>query len=113
MAANVDGHDLIWHKVCKSCSEFVDVMVHWEGAYGSSMAAGAEAIVSRRVKATLDRDWMFIGEVNKMWAYRKRGRTVCYVKWDDGWRIFVAAMSGASVDRVAGELGVQWEHSTT
>ena len=110
MAANVDGHDLIWHKVCKSCSEFVDVMVHWEGAFGSAMATGGGAIVSPRLKATLDRDWMSIGEVNKMWAYRKRGRAVCYVRWrKDGWRIFVGATSEANFKAVARDLGVDWE----
>ena len=111
MAANVERHDLIWYKVCESCSEFIDVMVHWEGAFGSAMATGGAAIVSPRLKATLDRDWMSIGEVNKMWAYRKRGRAVCYVRWGkDGWRIFVGATSEANVKAVARDLGVKWEH---
>ena len=109
MATNVAGHDLVWHAVCRSCSEFLQVIPHWEGASAGAMPHVGTARVDTRMKRRLDDGWQYVGEVNEMWAYRKRGRAVCYLKWDDGWRVMVGATSSTLYKAAAEDLGITFD----
>lgn len=44
-----------------------------------------------------------------MWAYGKPGVAVCFVRWDDGWRIFVGATSGDLLAQFERNLEVELE----
>jgi hypothetical protein len=89
MATNQDPHE--WYEVCRSCSEFLRVMVHWEGSFGGAMPAGGSAIVDPFIQSTLAAKFQYAGEVNEMRAYGTPGLAVCLVQWNNGWRIFVGA----------------------
>jgi hypothetical protein len=56
----------------------------------------------------LQRDWNFVGEVNRMQAFSKPGKAVCHLKWDDGWRLFAGAVTQQGLDETAQELGIKW-----
>jgi hypothetical protein len=96
MAANRDDDDPYeWHEVCRSCSEFLRVMVHWECAFGNAMIdampAGGSAIVDPSIQDTLAAKFQYAGEVNGMRAYGAPGLAICLLQWEDDWRIFVRA----------------------
>jgi hypothetical protein len=105
MASNQEPYE--WHQVCGSCSEFLRVMVHWEGAFGGAMPIVGFASVEQRIRAALAERFRLAGEVNEMWAYGSAGLAICLVQWDDGWRIFVGAQDEdrlAEVDALGVEL---------
>jgi hypothetical protein len=98
-----------WHKVNGQCSVFLLVMLHWEAAFGGAMPHCGSAQVRAGLRKVLDRDWSFVGEVNRMRAYQKPGRAVCLVKWDDSWRLFAGASSAGDLAALASELSLQWD----
>jgi hypothetical protein len=100
---------LVWESVNERCSVFLIVMLHWEAAFGGAMPNSRTAIVDRSLVEILDRDWSFVGEVNGMRAYNKPGAAICFLKWDDGWRVFAGCTGEAGVSAIAAELGVAWE----
>lgn len=107
MSNNAEPHE--WHEVCGSCSEFLRVMVHWEGSFGGAMPIAASGLVDESLRTSLEARLDLVGEVNAMWAYGKPGLAVCLVQWDDGWRVFVGAEhedSLAEVDALGVELEV-------
>jgi hypothetical protein len=44
-----------------------------------------------------------------MWAYGRLGLAVCFVQWDDGWRIFVGAVDESTLGQFGSEFGVAIE----
>ena len=105
MASNQEPYD--WHQVCRSCSEFLRVMVHWEGAFGGAMPIVGFAVVEEGIRTALAERFRLAGEVNEMRAYGSPGLAICLVQWDDGWRIFVGAQDEnrlAEVDALGVEL---------
>jgi hypothetical protein len=100
MATNREPYE--WHEVCRSCSEFLQVMVHWEGAFGGAMPVGGSAIIDPAIQSTLAAKFQCAGEVNGMRAYGTPGLAICLVLWNDGWRVFV----GASDERRLTEIRV-------
>jgi hypothetical protein len=107
-----NDESLVWKHVNERCSVFLIVMLHWEAAFGGAMPNARTSIVDRSLVKILDRDWSFVGEVNGMRAYNKPGTAICFLKWDDGWRIFAGCTDKAGVNAIARELGVKWETSS-
>jgi hypothetical protein len=97
-----------WHEVSGSCSEFLRVMVHWQGSFGGAMAVGGCARVEHDIRSALEARFRFAGVVNEMEAYGAAGLAVCLVKWTDGWRIFVGASDEERLAEVDA-LGVDLE----
>jgi pimeloyl-ACP methyl ester carboxylesterase len=103
-----------WYKADSRCSAFLLVMLHVQAAYGEAMPYNNTARVSLGMRKVLDRDWSFIGEQHRMRdrmrAYRKPGRVVCFEKkWDGSGQVYVGASSQAELAAVARELSLQWE----
>lgn len=107
MSNNAEPYE--WHEVCRSCSEFLQVMVHWEGSFGGAMPIAASGVVDESIRPELEARFRAVGEVNAMWAYGKPGVAVCLVRWDDGWRVFVGAKDEESLGEL-GALGVDLEY---
>ncbi len=107
MANNAETFE--WYEVCRRCSEFLQVMLYWEGAFGGAMSATGSGIVDAKFREVLEREFRPVGEVNEMWAYAKPGVAVCFVRWDDGWRIFVGATSDALLAEFERDLEVELE----
>src|SRR5262245_34131263 len=107
MASNQETLD--WYEVCGQCSEFLDVMLHWEGAFGHAMNSGGFAIVDEAFRELLERDFRTVGEVNGMWAYSKPGVAACFVQWDGDWRVFVGAANDALLAQAEHDFGIQLE----
>jgi hypothetical protein len=99
-----------WFKVNDRCSTFLEVMLQWEAAVSEAMPFGGAAQTTRSTKKVLDQDWEFVGEVNRMFAYRKRGASACFVRWEQGWRIFAGSASEEILDEIGAELNVVWEN---
>ena len=97
-----------WHQVCGRCSEFLHVMVHWEGAFGGAMPFAGSATVQETIREALETGFRARGEVNAMRAYSRPGLAVCFVEWDDDWRIFVGAANEDVLAEIA-NLGVSLE----
>ena len=91
------------------CSVFLLVMLHWEAAFGGAMPNASTAAVDGDLVETLDQKWSFVGEVNGLRAYNRTGSAICFLKWEDGWRVFAGFTSAAAIKSVASELGVAWE----
>jgi hypothetical protein len=106
MANNDDA--LEWEKVCSRCSEFLQVMIHWEGAFGGAMPLLASATVDERFREVLAKSFRPCGEVDALWAYSHPGLAVCLVEWTDGWKIFVGAANEEALAPIA-KLGVELE----
>lgn len=98
-----------WTKENSHCSVFLMVMLHWEAAFGGAMPEGGTAKVSPRLRRTLDKTWRFVGEVNRMRAYQKRGRALCILRWGPEWRVFAGAVSEANFSAIECELGLVWD----
>lgn len=100
---------LVWEQVSERCSVFLMVMLHWEAAFGGAMPCASTARVDAELVGVLERKWSFVGEVNGMRAYNKPGAAICFLKWEDGWRIFAGCTSDAGTSAIATELGIEWE----
>lgn len=106
MANNDDT--LEWEEVCPRCSEFLQVMIHWEGAFGGAMPLIGSATVDERFREVLAKSFRPRGEVDALWAYSNPGLAVCFVEWADGWKIFVGAANEEALAPIA-TLGVELE----
>jgi hypothetical protein len=101
---------LSWEKTETPCSEFLQVMLYWDAAFGASMPFCGTASVPHELVETLDRDWDFIGGLDGMRAYGKPGRAVCFVEWGkDNWTVFAGATDAAGLASVAADLDLTWE----
>jgi hypothetical protein len=87
-------------------------MLHWEAAFGGAMPHGSTALVRPGLRRVLDREWSFVGEVNRMRAYQKPGFALCFLKEDDCWRIYAGARSEADLATMASQLGGTWYGSS-
>ncbi len=104
-----NAEPLVWERVNSRCSVFLLVMIHREAAFGGAMANAATAAVDGNLVETLDLDWSFVGEVNGLRAYNRRGSAICFLRWEDEWRVFAGFTSATAMKAVASELGVAWE----
>ena len=86
---------LVWERVNEQCSVFLMVMLHWEAACGGAMPCATRRVWDAEFVGILDRKWSFVGDVNGMRAYNKTGAAICFLKWDDGWRIFAGCTGEA------------------
>jgi hypothetical protein len=100
---------LLWENVNDRCSVFLLVMLHWAGAFAGAMPNASTAAVDEKLLETLDRTWAFVGEVNGLRAYNRPGEVVCFLKWEDEWRIFAGSTSEEGMKAIAADLGVTWE----
>jgi hypothetical protein len=114
----VEDETIRWYREHDKCSVFLLGMLHWQGAFGGAMRHTGTAPVPRGVVNELDRDWRFVGEVNKMRAYHRPGQAVCFLKWDDPfmregqsspWRVFAGASTGRGLRGIAEALDVTFE----
>jgi hypothetical protein len=105
MTSGDDGAE--WSTVCSSCSEFLDVMLHWEGAFGGAMPHTALGIARPKSLSTLERNWIAVGEVNEMRAFRRAGCAACCVQWQDEWRVYLGAVSPQQLTDAAEALELQ------
>jgi hypothetical protein len=103
----VNDDPIRWFKVNGQCSVFLQVMLHWEAAFGGALPHVGTARVRAGLRKVLDRSWSFVGEVNRMRAYHQPGCALCFLRWDDSWRVFAGACSEAGSTEVASELGVR------
>lgn len=106
-ATNADP--LIWEPVNDRCSAFLLVMLHWAATFAGAMPRARTATVDERLRQTLDRAWSFVGEVNGLRAYNQPGKAICFVRWDDGWRIFAGSTNEGDMEAIAVDLGATWD----
>lgn len=106
-ATNADP--LVWEDVNDHCSVFLLVMLHWAGAFAGAMPNASTAAVDGNLLEELDRNWSFVGEVNGLRAYSRTGKAICFLRWEDEWRIFAGATSEEGMRAIAADLGVTWE----
>jgi hypothetical protein len=104
----VNDSEIKWFKEHQRCSVFLKVMLHWHGAFGGALPITSTAFASVALRKKLKREWKFVGEVNHMQAFAKAGKTVCHLKWDDGWRVFAGAVSKTKLEEIAHELPLTW-----
>lgn len=97
-----------WGKEQNRCSVFLAVMLHYQAISGW-IHFGAEARVSKALGKKLKSQWSFVGEVNGLSAYNRPGQFICHLKWEDGWRIFVGAVSPQLLELIAEELNIVWD----
>ena len=109
VATVVDGEPARWFPEHGHSSQFLVFMLHLQGAYGGGLPFSATASVSKHLRRTLDRNWNFAGEVNKMRAYGRRGQSVCFVKWNREWRLFAGAITKAGLSAIASQLKLAWD----
>lgn len=100
---------LVWERVNERCSVFLIVMLHWEASFGGAMPCANTASADEELVGVRERKWSFVGEVNGMRAYNKPGAAICFLKWEDGWRIFAGSTSDAGMSAIATELGIEWD----
>ena len=105
----VNGEPIEWYVEHEHLSVFLVVNLHWQGAFGGAMRCCGTAVVPPELVGTLDRDWPFVGEVNRMRAYGRPGQAICFLRWEDSWRIFAGASTQRHFVAIATELGVRWE----
>ena len=108
-----------WHPEHDSCFTFLSVMAVWHASFGGAAANTAVGYVDEGItRAALDEQWQLVGEVNAMRAYRRAGRVICFLKWEDffqkqrnlpPWRVFAAAASTEELERLKASLQAQWE----
>jgi len=107
VAQAVNGVRIDWNLEHHSCCEFLSVMLHWQavmGAFGRTWSAvvGADFLDALA-------DWTLVGEVNGMHAFNRGGVALCWLRWDDEWRIFAAAADHTQVASLSSSLDVSWD----
>lgn len=105
-ATNADP--LTWEPVNDCCSVFLLVMLHWAAAFAGAMPLAQTASVDERLRETLNDDWCFVGEVNGFRAYNQPDKAICFVRWEDGWRIFAGAVNEATLNAISVDLDATW-----
>jgi hypothetical protein len=105
----VNGDEIKWYREHRQCSTFLSVMLHWQGAFGGGLPFTSTAVASLALRRILRRNWRFAGEVNRMQAFAKPGKTVCHLRWDDGWRVFAGAVDQSKIDEISNELSLTWQ----
>jgi hypothetical protein len=55
--------------------------------------------------------WTHVGETNGMHAFVRSGVALCWLRWDDDWRIFIAGANYADVERLSESLSVTWDRN--
>jgi hypothetical protein len=111
----VDGEPNGWYSECSKCSAFLVFMLHLQGTFGGGMSFHASAPAPASLVKSLDRNWQFAGEVNKMRAYGREGQAVCFLKWQDlfekseTWRVFAGAGTKVELDAIASDLHLKWD----
>jgi hypothetical protein len=114
---NLHQKGIHWTLEQESCFVFLNVMAAWHASYGGAVANRAVGYVDGDLtRKTLDKDWTFVGEVNRMRAYRRGERAICFLPWKDRlrrnlppWRVFAAAPTHAGLQSIQVELQAQWE----
>jgi hypothetical protein len=106
----VNGESIEWYVEHERCSVFLLVMLRWQGTFGGAMNCSGSAAVSADLVNHLGRDWSFVGEVNQMRAYDRPGKAVCFLKWEDSFRVFAGAARTVDLDAIARELGLRWDN---
>ena len=107
VSQGVNRERIEWHPEHSSCAEFLCVMLHWQavmGAFGRTWSA----VVGRDFPVRLE-GWTRVGESNGMQAFARDGIALCWLRWDEEWRIFVAASDHAKVERLDDSLSVAWD----
>ncbi len=104
-----NAEPLVWESVNEHCSIFLLVMLHWESAFAGAMPIASTAAVDGNLDKMLDLNWSFVGEVNGLRAYNRTGAAICFLRWEDEWRIFAGFTSEAGMHAIGSELGVAWE----
>ncbi len=97
-----------WTKVCDQCSEFLQVMLYWQGARGGVMPYSATGYSHNRIYETLESRYAPVGGVTGMWAYGKPGLAICLDTRERNWQLYVGAMTDVLLEEVE-ELDVTWE----
>jgi hypothetical protein len=103
----VNGDQVEWHPENERASEFLIVMLHWQAVMGG-LGRTWSAIVDREFSARLS-DWRYAGEVNAMRAYSRDGVALCWLEWEDTWRIFAASTDELRVEKLAEQLSITWD----
>ena len=101
-----DGPPFDWHQVSGSTSQFIAAMLCWEAAFGGAMPHTGTAPAPHDLRARVDADWCFVGEVNGMQAWSQPGRVICLLAWSDGPRLFLGATTAADLQALEAGLGV-------
>lgn len=97
-----------WIDISPSVSEFFQMMTYWQGVYAGAMVNVEYADVKPSLRRKLDAEWEYIGELNKMWCYRRPGQIACILKWDDTWRLHVGGATPKDCEKIRSDLGVTW-----
>jgi hypothetical protein len=103
----VNGNEIEWHPEHARASEFLIVMLHWQAVMGG-LGRTWSAIVDREFPTRLP-GWRYAGEVNAMRAYSRDGVALCWLEWEDTWRIFVASADEVRVEGLAEQFSVAWD----
>jgi hypothetical protein len=103
----VNGDDIDWHPEHEKASEFLIVMLHWQAVMGG-LGRTRSAIVDREFSARLS-DWRYAGEINAMRAYSRDGVALCWLKWEDTWRVFASSAHEDRVEGLAQQLSIAWD----
>jgi len=108
-----------WHAEHDSCFIFLNAMAIWHASFGGAAANTAMGYVEEeRARRTLDENWILVGEVNAMRAYKKGRQAACFLKWEDllqrrhnlpAWRVSAAAATAADLEQLKTTLRAQWE----
>ena len=112
----VTGDEIRWYREHEHCSIFLNVMLHWQAAFGGGMPFTASAPAPPFSRARLKSHWTCVGESNRMKAYSRPGQVVCLLKWKDGedaalWRVFAGAADRRLFDAIPSELRIEWDGS--
>ena len=99
----------LWREACPRCSEFIEVMLLWQAAFGGALAHTASAMLPVASEYALSSCWRRVGTVNTMSGYRKPGLAACVVDWDGGRRLFVGSTSAASLHSLGAELNLRFD----
>jgi hypothetical protein len=74
------------------------------GAFGRTWSAVVDAEFPKRLDG-----WRYAGEINAMRAYSRNAVALCWLRWDDEWRIFAASLHDDRVEELGRALSLAWD----
>lgn len=97
-----------WFLISPSVTEFFQITTYWQGVFAGAMTDIEHADVDESIREKLDADWEYVGELNKMWCYRRPRQVACLLKWDE-WTLHAGGATAEECDKIARDLGVTWK----
>lgn len=100
---NLSPEPTEWHPTHDRCSEFLLVILHWQGVCGGLEWLGMTDVGEAALQH-FERNWSRVGEVEGLVAFRREGRSACIMGEGEARELYIGASSEERFHEIVTEL---------